>query len=82
MRIKTFLIVCGCVLITSYILIIFTSSEQQNDSIKNIVSQTNLHIKEIQVSGAMIMYIVDWNAIHFNVWFGFFSLSAGKSCVE
>lgn len=52
MRIKTFLIVCGCVLITSYILIIFTSSEQQNDSIKNIMSQTNLHIKEIQVSAA------------------------------
>lgn len=55
MRLKTFLIVCGCVLITSYILIIFTSSEQHNDSISNIMSQTNLHIKGIQVSATTQM---------------------------
>lgn len=50
MRMKTFLIVFGCVVITSYVFVMTVSTRDQNDSIKTIVTQTHQHIKELQVS--------------------------------
>ncbi|XP_031633310.1 uncharacterized protein LOC116347052 [Contarinia nasturtii] len=48
MRMKSFLIVFGCVVITSYVFVMIGSTREQNDSIKTIVTQTHRHIKEIQ----------------------------------
>lgn len=49
MRIKTFAIVFGCVVITSYVFVMISSTREQNDSIKTIVTQTHQHFKELQV---------------------------------
>lgn len=46
---KTFLIVFGCVVITSYLYVMISSTREQHDSIKTIVAQTHQQIKEIQV---------------------------------
>lgn len=49
MRIKSFLIgLCG-VVITSALLILFSAAGQQNENLKNIVSQTHQQIREFQV---------------------------------
>lgn len=49
MRTKSFLIgLCGVVL-TSALLILFSSAGQQNENLKNIVSQTHQQIREFQV---------------------------------
>lgn len=51
MRMKTFLIIFGCVVVTSYIFVMTSSTREQNDSkIKTIVTQTHQHIKEFHVS--------------------------------
>lgn len=50
MRMKTFLIVFGCVVITSYVFVVISSTREQDDSIKTIVTQTHQQIKEFHVS--------------------------------
>lgn len=51
---KTFLIVFGCVVITSYLYVMISSTGEQHDSIKTIVAQTHQQIKEIQVCANQI----------------------------
>lgn len=53
MRMKTFLIIFGCVVIISYFIVMLSSASDQNDSIKTIVTRTHHHIKKIHVSIAM-----------------------------
>lgn len=50
MRTKNFLIILCCVVLTSLFLILFSPAGQQNDSFKNIVSQTHQQLKEFHVS--------------------------------
>lgn len=47
---KTFLLVFGCVVITSYVFVMISSTREQNDSMKTIVTQAHQHIKEFHVS--------------------------------
>lgn len=49
MRIKSFLLILSCVITLSLLLIILGPAGQQNDSFKNIVSQTHQQLREIQV---------------------------------
>lgn len=49
---KTFLIVFGCAVIISYVFVMNSSTREQNESIKKIVTQTHQHFKEFHVSNA------------------------------
>lgn len=61
MRTKSFLIgLCG-VVITSALLILFSSAGQPNENLKNIVSQTHQQIREFQV----IILLLKINSLHF-----------------
>ncbi|XP_058126466.1 uncharacterized protein LOC131291362 [Anopheles ziemanni] len=48
MRTKPFLVILTCVLMTTFLLILFGSAGQQNDSLKNIVSQTHQHLRNFK----------------------------------
>ncbi|XP_055374418.1 uncharacterized protein LOC129607420 [Condylostylus longicornis] len=48
MRTKNFIIILCCVVLTSFIFIILGPAGQQNDSIKNIVTQTHQQLRELQ----------------------------------
>lgn len=52
MRMKTFLIVFGCVVITSYVFITISPTREQtpNESFGTLITQTHKHIKEFHVS--------------------------------
>ncbi|XP_040166972.1 uncharacterized protein LOC120902351 [Anopheles arabiensis] len=48
MRTKPFLLILTCVLMTTFLLILFGSAGQQNDSLKNIVSQTHQQFRNFK----------------------------------
>lgn len=50
MRMRTFLIVLCCVVAVTYIVLMLTATGQQNDSFKNIMTQTHQQLKELHVS--------------------------------
>lgn len=50
MRTKNLLIILGCVVLTSLLVILFSPAGQQNDSLQSIVSQTHQQLKEFHVS--------------------------------
>lgn len=50
MRTKNFVLILVCVVLTSFIFIILGPAGQQNDSLKNIVTQTHQQLNKLQVS--------------------------------
>lgn len=50
MRMRTFLIVLCFVVAITYIVLMLTATGQQNDSFKNIMTQTHQQWKELHVS--------------------------------
>lgn len=57
MKIKNFIVILAGFITISVLTIIWGLNGQQNDSIKNIVSQTQQHLMEIQVRSFFLIFI-------------------------
>lgn len=61
MRTKNFILVLIIVIFMSLVLIIFGPNyAQNNENLKNIVSQTHQHLKELKVSFFQITQVIFW----------------------